>query len=95
MMWGLDLTVWHGQGTEIIAYCRGSFCAYTDEAVAMLNKAGYRATRLEEGFSDWQIQELPYYSIIFISTLRFRALLSTEELSFNGSVIPLPSVAMR
>jgi rhodanese-related sulfurtransferase/DNA-binding transcriptional ArsR family regulator len=45
--------------TEIIAYCRGPFCVYADEAVAMLNKAGYKATRLEEGFPDWQIQKLP------------------------------------
>lgn len=45
--------------TEIVAYCRGPFCVYADEAVALLNKAGYKATRLEEGFPDWQIQELP------------------------------------
>ena len=44
---------------EIIAYCRGPFCVYADEAVALLCKAGYKATRLEEGFPDWQIQELP------------------------------------
>ena len=45
--------------TEIIAYCRGPFCVYADEAVALLNKGGYKATRLEEGFPDWQIQQLP------------------------------------
>jgi rhodanese-related sulfurtransferase len=45
--------------TEIIAYCRGPFCVYADEAVALLSKAGYKATRLEEGFPDWQIEELP------------------------------------
>lgn len=45
--------------TEIIAYCRGPFCVYADEAVAMLSKAGYKATRLEEGFPDWKIHELP------------------------------------
>lgn len=45
--------------TEIIAYCRGPFCVYADEAIAILNKAGYKATRLEEGFPDWQILELP------------------------------------
>jgi rhodanese-related sulfurtransferase/DNA-binding transcriptional ArsR family regulator len=45
--------------TEIVAYCRGPFCAYADEAVAILCKAGYKAIRLEEGFPDWQIQELP------------------------------------
>lgn len=45
--------------TEIIAYCRGPFCVYADEAVALLSKAGYKATRLQEGFPDWQVQELP------------------------------------
>lgn len=45
--------------TEIIAYCRGPFCEYADEAVAILNKAGYKATRLEEGFPDWSILGLP------------------------------------
>lgn len=45
--------------TEIVAYCRGLFCVFADEAVAILIKAGYKATRLEEGFPDWQIQELP------------------------------------
>jgi rhodanese-related sulfurtransferase/DNA-binding transcriptional ArsR family regulator len=44
---------------EIIAYCRGPFCAFADEAVAILVGAGYKATRLEEGFPDWQIQDLP------------------------------------
>jgi rhodanese-related sulfurtransferase/DNA-binding transcriptional ArsR family regulator len=45
--------------TEIVAYCRGPFCVYADEAVAVLNKAGYKATRLEEGFPDWSLLELP------------------------------------
>lgn len=45
--------------TEIIAYCRGPFCVYADDAVAMLTKAGYKATRLEEGFPDWKLLDLP------------------------------------
>jgi rhodanese-related sulfurtransferase/DNA-binding transcriptional ArsR family regulator len=44
--------------TEIIAYCRGPFCVYADEAVALLMKAGYKATRLEEGFPDWSLMGL-------------------------------------
>lgn len=47
---------------EIIAYCRGPFCVYADEAVALLNKAGYKATRLEEGFPDWAAMGLPVVS---------------------------------
>jgi rhodanese-related sulfurtransferase len=45
--------------SEIIAYCRGPFCVYADEAIALLTKAGYKASRLEEGFPDWKLQELP------------------------------------
>lgn len=44
---------------EIIAYCRGPFCVFADEAVALLTKAGYKATRLEEGFPDWAVMDLP------------------------------------
>jgi rhodanese-related sulfurtransferase/predicted transcriptional regulator len=45
--------------SEIVAYCRGPFCVYADEAVALLKKAGYKASRLEEGFPDWKLNELP------------------------------------
>ena len=44
---------------EIIAYCRGPFCVYADDAVSLLNKSGYKAKRLEEGYPDWQIMGLP------------------------------------
>jgi rhodanese-related sulfurtransferase len=44
---------------EIIAYCRGPFCVYADDAVALLNKAGYKAKRLEEGYPDWAVMGLP------------------------------------
>jgi rhodanese-related sulfurtransferase len=44
---------------EIVAYCRGPFCVYADEAVALLKKAGYTASRLEEGFPDWKLKKLP------------------------------------
>jgi rhodanese-related sulfurtransferase/DNA-binding transcriptional ArsR family regulator len=43
---------------EIVAYCRGPFCVYADEAVALLTRAGYRAKRLEEGFPDWKLLDL-------------------------------------
>lgn len=38
---------------EIIAYCRGPFCFFADEAVSLLQQAGYKATRLDQGFPDW------------------------------------------
>ncbi len=48
--------------SEIVAYCRGPFCVFADEAVAMLTKAGYKAKRLEEGFPDWAVMGLPVES---------------------------------
>lgn len=36
----------------IIAYCRGPFCTYADEAVQLLNANGFRALRLEESYLD-------------------------------------------
>lgn len=44
---------------QIVAYCRGPFCVYADEAVALLTREGYKATRLEEGFPDWKMKDLP------------------------------------
>ncbi len=44
---------------EIITYCRGPFCIFADEAVALLTKKGYKAIRLEEGYPDWQLEGLP------------------------------------
>ena len=45
--------------TEVIAYCRGPFCVYADEAVAILVQAGFKAKRLAEGFPEWKLQDLP------------------------------------
>ena len=39
----------------IIAYCRGTFCTYADEAVQLLKKNGFKAIRLEESFLDVQL----------------------------------------
>jgi len=47
------------RGREIVAYCRGPFCVYADEAVAKLRRQGYRARRLDIGFPDWRAAGLP------------------------------------
>jgi rhodanese-related sulfurtransferase len=44
---------------EIIAYCRGPYCVFADEAVAVLHAHGYQARRLEEGVPDWRKLGLP------------------------------------
>jgi rhodanese-related sulfurtransferase len=42
---------------EVVAYCRGPFCAYAHEAVHRLNGAGISARRLEEGWPEWRLAE--------------------------------------
>lgn len=44
---------------QYIAYCRGPFCVFADEAVSVLVKEGFRAKRLHEGFADWKSKGLP------------------------------------
>jgi rhodanese-related sulfurtransferase len=43
----------------IVAYCRGPYCVFADQAVEILRGAGYEALRLDEGFPDWQTQGMP------------------------------------
>ncbi|MCF8304743.1 MAG: metalloregulator ArsR/SmtB family transcription factor [Bacteroidales bacterium] len=43
---------------EIIAYCRGPFCALSDEAVKTLWEKGYNARRLHEGYPEWKMKQL-------------------------------------
>ena len=40
---------------EVVAYCRGPFCAYSHEAVRRLNDAGHTASRLEDGWPEWRL----------------------------------------
>src|SRR5215218_6931731 len=40
---------------EVVAYCRGPFCAYAHEAVRRLHAAGRPARRLEEGWPEWRL----------------------------------------
>jgi rhodanese-related sulfurtransferase/DNA-binding transcriptional ArsR family regulator len=37
---------------EVVAYCRGPYCALAHEAVALLSAAGYRARHLDLGVAD-------------------------------------------
>jgi rhodanese-related sulfurtransferase len=39
---------------EIVAYCRGPYCAFAHEAVALLGQEGFSARRLEDGLPEWQ-----------------------------------------
>ena len=44
---------------DVVAYCRGPFCVYADDAVRELTKRGFRARRLEDGFPEWKRAGLP------------------------------------
>ncbi|HET6794514.1 MAG TPA: metalloregulator ArsR/SmtB family transcription factor [Acidimicrobiales bacterium] len=46
-------------GAEVVAYCRGPYCVYADEAVRELNRKGFRARRLIDGYPEWRRAGLP------------------------------------
>ncbi|MDP8987930.1 MAG: metalloregulator ArsR/SmtB family transcription factor [Actinomycetota bacterium] len=45
--------------TEVVAYCRGPYCVYADDAVRILTSAGRHASRLEDGYPEWERAGLP------------------------------------
>ena len=47
------------KNTDVVAYCRGPYCVYADEAVRELNRKGFRARRLIDGFPEWKRAGLP------------------------------------
>lgn len=44
---------------EVVAYCRGPYCVFADEAVALLRTHGMRAYRYVDGFPEWAAAGLP------------------------------------
>lgn len=48
--------------SDVVAYCRGPYCVYADDAVRELTKRGFNAARLEDGFPEWQRAGLPVAS---------------------------------
>lgn len=47
---------------DVVAYCRGPYCAYADQAVRALRRRGRRAARLEDGYPEWARAGLPVVS---------------------------------
>jgi rhodanese-related sulfurtransferase/DNA-binding HxlR family transcriptional regulator len=39
---------------QIVAYCRGPYCVYADDAVRLLQACGLKARRLDVGFPEWR-----------------------------------------
>jgi rhodanese-related sulfurtransferase len=44
---------------EVVAYCRGPYCVYADDAVRLLRARGLKARRLDVGFPEWRRAGLP------------------------------------
>jgi rhodanese-related sulfurtransferase len=44
---------------EVVAYCRGPFCAYAHDAVRRLQATGREAKRLDIGWPEWRLAGLP------------------------------------
>jgi rhodanese-related sulfurtransferase len=46
-------------GAQVVAYCRGPYCVYADDAVRELGRKGFLAARLEDGYPEWRRAGLP------------------------------------
>jgi rhodanese-related sulfurtransferase len=44
---------------EIVAYCRGPYCVYADDAVRLLQARGLNARRLDVGYAEWKRARFP------------------------------------
>jgi rhodanese-related sulfurtransferase len=44
---------------DIVAYCRGPYCVYADDAVRLLRQRGLKARRLDVGYPEWRRAGLP------------------------------------
>ena len=44
---------------EIVAYCRGPYCVFSDEAAQVLQTHGFRVRRFEAGYPEWRAAGLP------------------------------------
>jgi rhodanese-related sulfurtransferase len=44
---------------EIVAYCRGPYCVYADDAVRLLRSRGLKAKRLDVGYPEWRRAGFP------------------------------------
>jgi rhodanese-related sulfurtransferase len=44
---------------EIVAYCRGAYCVFADEAVELLNAQGFQVRRMQQGYPEWELAQFP------------------------------------
>ncbi len=44
---------------EVVAYCRGPYCVFADDAVRLLRRRRRNARRLQDGFPEWRTAQHP------------------------------------
>ena len=44
---------------EVVAYCRGPYCVFADDAVRLLRRHRRNARRLQDGFPEWRTARYP------------------------------------
>lgn len=54
---------------EVVAYCRGPYCVFADDAVRRLRRRGRSARRLEDGFPEWRNARLPIEALTAEATM--------------------------
>ncbi|MFC4335985.1 ArsR/SmtB family transcription factor [Salininema proteolyticum] len=47
------------EGARVAAYCRGAFCVLAHDAVRLLEGAGRKAVKLQDGILEWRLEDLP------------------------------------
>lgn len=47
------------EGQTVVAYCRGPFCALSEDAVKLLREQGLEAVRFDSGYPEWKAAGLP------------------------------------
>jgi rhodanese-related sulfurtransferase/DNA-binding HxlR family transcriptional regulator len=48
---------------EVVAYCRGPYCVYADDAVRLLRAHGRAARKLDAGLAEWRRAGLPVAAV--------------------------------
>ena len=49
---------------EVVAYCRGPYCVFADDAVRLLKRRGLKARRLQDGYPEWRDAQLPIQTAV-------------------------------
>jgi rhodanese-related sulfurtransferase/DNA-binding transcriptional ArsR family regulator len=58
---------------RVVAYCRGPYCVLAAEAVRLLRRGGWEATRLSGGYLEWRDAGLPIEGSSPVTSSRRRA----------------------